>query len=59
VEPELVGLLDIADAEGALVVLLVAAYVSGIGCGRDLESAVRLANETSASLDASTIASAR
>lgn len=31
--------------------LLVSTYVSGIGCGRDLESAMRLANETGASLD--------
>ena len=33
------------------MVLLVSTYISGIGCGRDLESAVRLANETGASLD--------
>ena len=43
---------DIPDPEGALVVLLVSTYVSGIGCGRDLESAVRLANESGASLGA-------
>ena len=43
---------DVADPEGALVVLLVSTYVSGIGCGRDLEAAVRLANETGGSLDA-------
>ena len=42
---------DIPDAEAALVVLLVSTYVTGIG-GRDLESAVRLANESGASLDA-------
>jgi hypothetical protein len=42
---------DVADPEGALVMLLVSTYVSGIGCGRDLESAVRLANDTGSSLD--------
>lgn len=34
---------DIPDPEGALMVLLVSTYVSDIGCGRDLESAVRWA----------------
>jgi hypothetical protein len=39
------------DVEAALVVLLAAVYISGVGCQRDLDSALFLANEAGASLD--------
>jgi hypothetical protein len=43
---------DTPDVEAALVTLLAAVYVSGRGCGRDLDSALFLANESGADLNA-------